>query len=279
MLVADVNEYLVSVIVPTKDSSRYLERCLESIEAQSYGNIELLVVDNSSTDDTKLIAKKFTENVYNVGPERSAQVNYGARFAKGEFIYKVDSDFVLEEDVVKSCVDKAREGFDAVVVHNTPDSGVSWIARIRKFEVDMYKHDLENSSARFVRRDVFHQIGGFNDRITAGEDYDFQNRLNEGGFRTGFVDPEAVHLGEPDSIWEHMNAYYRYGIDFVNLKKENKEVFRKKLRFFRPVYAKHWREFINHPVTALSFIAYNLLKYSSGAVGYAVGSLREYRQS
>ena len=54
---------LVSVIIPTYKSSRTLEKCLESIKNQTYKNIEIIVVDNNSTDNTKEIAKKFTQKV------------------------------------------------------------------------------------------------------------------------------------------------------------------------------------------------------------------------
>src|SRR5689334_8479224 len=141
----------VSVIVPTYNSSATLIACLDSIKNQSYsGDIELIVVDNNSTDETKAIAKKYTDQVFNKGPERSAQVNYGVEKAGGEYVYKVDSDFILDEDVITQCVEEVSRGFDAIVVHNSPDVRVSWIARIRKFEVDMYKYDLVHSSARFV---------------------------------------------------------------------------------------------------------------------------------
>src|SRR5258706_2134155 len=136
---------LVSVIVPTKDSAEFLGACLASITSQTYKPIELIVVDNHSTDDTQKIAKQFTPRVFTHGPERSAQVNFGVTKAKGDYVYKVDSDFVLDAHVIEQAVDKAQESFDAVVVHNSPDTRVSWIARIRKFEVDMYKYDLTHS--------------------------------------------------------------------------------------------------------------------------------------
>ncbi len=212
---------LVSVIVPTKNSAEFLTACLKSIKAQTYKNIELIVVDNFSTDTTPKIAKKYADKFYQQGPERSAQVNYGATKAKGQFVYKVDSDFTLDKNVVQQCIDKIHDGFDAVVVHNTPDETVSWIAKIRKFEVDMYKYDITHSSARFVKKSVYLAIDGFNSAITAGEDYDFQNKLNRANYKTGFIDAEAVHHGEPKKLWPHLKKYYDYGKDFTNYQSQN----------------------------------------------------------
>ena len=65
----------VSVIVTTKNEEKNIENCLRSIKAQTYPQekIEIIVVDNNSTDKTKEIGKRYTERVYNFGPERSAQ--------------------------------------------------------------------------------------------------------------------------------------------------------------------------------------------------------------
>ena len=264
---------LVSVIVPTKNSTQFLARCLASIKHQTYDNIELIVVDNHSTDKTCAVAKEYTPHVLTYGPERSAQVNYGVKKAKGEYVYKVDSDFILDPTVVEECVTEAQKGFDAVVVHNSPDVRISWIAKVRKFEVDMYKYDITHSSARFVRKDVYEAIGGFNPKITAGEDYDFQNKLNRGGYTTGFIDAEALHEGEPTSLWKHLKKYYDYGKDFRNYANENKEESKSQLGFFRGVYVKNWKKFIRQPFMGLAFICYNCAKYAFGGAGFIAGKL------
>jgi glycosyltransferase involved in cell wall biosynthesis len=265
---------LVSVIVPTHNSSRYLDRCLSSVLAQSYQPIELIVVDNHSTDATLGIACRYTQLVYEWGPERSAQVNFGVKRASGEYVYKVDSDFVLEPDVIASCVDVAATGADAIVVHNSPDVSVGWIARLRKFEVDMYKGDLTHSSARFVKKTVYESMGGFNEAITAGEDYDFQNRLTKAGYVTGFIDPEAVHLGEPTNLWKHLVKYFEYGKGFAVYRAANPVASKHQLQFVRNVYLRNWRRFFRHPLLGGKFVIYSALKFGFGAAGLAAATLK-----
>jgi glycosyltransferase involved in cell wall biosynthesis len=269
-----MSDVLVSVIVPTKNSAATLGACLKSIQEQTYKNIEIIVVDNFSSDETAHIAREYTEKVFQRGPERSAQVNFGVEQSIGEYVYKVDSDFVLDVDVVAQCVFEAKKGFDAVVVHNSPDITVSWIARIRKFEVDMYKYDITHSSARFVKKIVYQEIGGFNVNITAGEDYDFQNKLIRGGFRTGFIEAEALHLGEPKHFWPHMKKYYEYGRDFVHYKKENEIESGAQLGFFRGVYFRNWKKFAKHPLRGFAFILYSICKFGAGGLGYFVGKIK-----
>lgn len=268
-----MNSNPVSIIVTTKNSLKFFEKCLISIRKQSYKNIELIVVDNYSVDNTVNIARKYTKHIYIKGPERSAQRNYGAKKASNKYLYFVDSDFVLEKNVVSQAMKKINEGYDAIVVHNSPDVSVSWIAKVRKFEVDMYKYNLDHSAARFFKKDVFEKIGGYSEDITAGEDYDIQNKLNRGSYKTGFIDAEAIHLGEPTSILKHMKKYYEYGKDFNKYKKANKDESKKQLGFFRPVYFKNWKKFVKSPILGLSFIIYHILKFLSGGLGMLVGRI------
>lgn len=270
-----MNQPLVSIIVPTKNSASTLEACLQSLRAQTYANVEIIVVDNFSTDATQEIGRKYAQKVFSQGPERSAQVNYGVEQASGEFVYKVDSDFIVDLRVVEQCLVEIEKGMDAVVVHNSPDVRVSWIAKIRKFEVDMYKYDITHSSARFLKKGVYQAIGGFNSKITAGEDYDFQNKLNRAGYKTGFVEAEALHLGEPTHFWRHMKKYYDYGKDFVNYYSTNKRESGKQLTPFRNVYAKNWRVFLRHPLKAVCFAGYTLSKYSFALTGFIMSTLNK----
>src|SRR4051812_2602470 len=95
---------LVSLIITTKNEAKVIEELLISIKKQTYKNIEILIVDNSSSDKTKEIARKYTNLVFNIGPERSAQRNFGAKKAKGMFVVFLDADMILTLSVIESCV-------------------------------------------------------------------------------------------------------------------------------------------------------------------------------
>ena len=95
---------LVSVVVTTRDVERTLEACLRSVRAQDHQPLELLVVDNSSTDRTVEIAARLADVVLTAGPERSAQRNLGAATARGEWLLWIDADMLLAPDVVSSAL-------------------------------------------------------------------------------------------------------------------------------------------------------------------------------
>ena len=75
---------LVSVVVPTRNAGRTVETCLRSIRAQTWPALELIVVDNGSTDATWAVARRHADLALRGGPERSAQRNQGIAHAAGE---------------------------------------------------------------------------------------------------------------------------------------------------------------------------------------------------
>jgi glycosyltransferase involved in cell wall biosynthesis len=108
---------LVSIIIPTFNSGRTIGICLESIIKQTYREIEIIVVDNYSSDNTVKMAKSFNSKVIISSSERSAARNLGAKLAKGEYLLFIDSDMKLTKNVVKQCVEKAiKERFDAIII-------------------------------------------------------------------------------------------------------------------------------------------------------------------
>ena len=106
----------VSVVVPTRDSMRTLAACLHSIRAQDVP-VELIVVDNASTDGTYELARELADTAVRGGPERSAQRNAGVRLATADWILWIDADMVLPPTAVSSALATAKEtGADAVAV-------------------------------------------------------------------------------------------------------------------------------------------------------------------
>lgn len=265
------NNPLVSVVIPTKNSSGTLEKCLESVRNQTYDNIEIIIIDNFSTDDTRAVANKYTSKIFSVAPERSSQVNFGALKASGKYIYRVDSDFVLERDVISESVSLAEANeYAAVLIHNTSDPTVSFWARVRKFERDMYEHDQLNVAVRFFRKDVFISVGGFDPRLNYGEDYDLHNRIAE-NYKIGQIHAKELHLGEYKSLKEISRVNYYYGKSVGLFLKKNKLRGVKQIVPLRASYLKHFNEFIRHPILTVGFVVYQIVRYSSGLVGLIAG--------
>jgi glycosyltransferase involved in cell wall biosynthesis len=171
---------LVSIIVPTRNSAFFLPACLESIRNQSYQEIELIVVDNSSADNTKEIAKKYANLVLDKGPERSAQRNFGVEKAKGEWVLLIDSDMELTPKVVQACVDKISQDAEVKGIIIPEESfGVGLWARCKRLEKSFYIGVDWIEAARFFDKKVYEELDGYDTSMYAGEDWDFSQRVGQ----------------------------------------------------------------------------------------------------
>lgn len=265
---------LVSVIVPTFNSEEFLDMCLGSIRAQIYPNIELIVVDNYSKDKTKEIGEKYADLFLLKGSERSAQINFGALHARGKYVYRVDSDFVLEPCVIEEAVAKCEEqGYDAIAVHNTSDSTISFWSKVRKLERDCYAEDELNIAVRFFRKDVFEKVGGFNEKLVAAEDYEFHNRFLRHGFAFSRIKSKEVHVGEPESLLEVAEKHYYYGRTLRQFLKSNSMRGMRQIYPVRPAFVKNGGNFVRHPILTAGFIVYQIARYISAGLGFLVGEI------
>lgn len=267
----------VSIIIPTYNSEKTLVECLESIKNQIYKNIEVIVVDKFSNDGTVEIARKYRAKIFQIhARERSEQLNFGAKRANGKYIYRVDSDFVLDTTVVEEAVEKCeKEDCDAICVCNTSSPTISFWAKVRKLERDCYADDELNVAAGFIRKDVFEAVGGFDEELVAAEDYDLHNRLLKKACKIDRIESMEIHIGEPKTLCEIARKHYYYGKTIVKFVEKNKGKAVKQLSPIRPAFIRHWRKFIRHPILTLGFIVYQFVKYFSAGLGYLNGKMRD----
>jgi glycosyltransferase involved in cell wall biosynthesis len=175
---------LVSIVVTTKNEERNIQHCLESIKEQTWNNIEIIVIDNSSNDKTQDISKKYTGKVYTKGPERSAQRNYGMiEKSKGEYVIYIDADMILSPILIESCVKYIRQT-QSVALHVVEIVlGKNYFSRVRRFERSFYDGTVIDG-ARFFHRPTFIKSGGFDENLFvkgSGEDWDIDKIVKHYG--------------------------------------------------------------------------------------------------
>jgi glycosyltransferase involved in cell wall biosynthesis len=195
---------LVSVVVTTKNEEKNIRRCLESITQSSYKPVEIIVVDNGSSDRTVKIANEYTTQVFQHGPERSAQRNYGmSQKATGDFVMYVDADMILSRMVLENCVESMINDSKLVALH-VPEVvlGRSYFCRVRNFERSFYDGTVIDG-ARFFRRLTFVASGGFDEvlfQLGSGEDWDIDLAIGKFG-QIGLL-PKFAELPQKDVTWE-----------------------------------------------------------------------------
>ena len=241
---------LVSVVIPTLNSERFLEKCLKSIKEQSYSNIEVIVVDSHSKDGTREIAEKYGVQLVISGARIPRVRNIGASLAKGDFIFSVDSDMELTPNVVEECVAKIESGLDAVII---PESsiGEGFWAKCRALEKLCYREDDLIEAARFFKKDVFEGVNGYDIDLLFGEDWDLNQRIKQNGFNIGRVETLIRHNEGRLSIKEVMRKKHFYGKTLHRYLVKHRKEAQKQIAFIRPSFLKNWKKLARDPVHAL----------------------------
>lgn len=108
---------LVSITIPTFNSAKTLEKTLRSLRLQSYKQIEIIVADGFSTDETLVIAKKYKAKIC-FGRELAKARNVAQKKAKGKYIFQLDSDQFIAKDIIAKCVEVCeKKKYDALVLN------------------------------------------------------------------------------------------------------------------------------------------------------------------
>lgn len=180
---------LVTVIVPNYNYGAALGLCLRSIQAQTYPNLELLLVDDCSTDDSVAVARGLGVRVLSTGVNSGVATtrNLGAAHASGEYLVFVDSDVEIRPDAVANAVAAlaADPGLGAVCGNYDPEP------LIRRGRVQEYRSLQQTywlvadegeittlyTAILAVPARVFAEIGPFNPRLRQTEDSDYGRRL------------------------------------------------------------------------------------------------------
>jgi glycosyltransferase involved in cell wall biosynthesis len=213
---------LISVIVTTYNNTATLEACLVSIANQSYARVELLVVDNNSTDNTKQIARAYTKHVYNKGPERSAQRNYGVSKAHGSYVMIIDSDMELTRDVVRACAEQitTHPEIKGLVIPEESFGRGFW-AQCKRLERSFYVGVPWMEAMRFFDKQEYMSVGGYNENLISGEDWDLSQRI-AGRTAIGRVH-EYIHHNEGHlRLMRTLSKKYYYAQQFARYLAANK---------------------------------------------------------
>jgi glycosyltransferase involved in cell wall biosynthesis len=176
---------LVSVIIPVYNYDRYLAEAIESVLNQTYRRLEVIVVDDGSTDRSSEVAKSFVDRGVRycyqehagIGPAR----NRGADLAQGDFIAFLDADdrwpeYKLERQLSAIKNDPALEMVfgQAVQLHNGPE----WEAGVKAMNpLGMVPGMV--AGTLLIKREAFFRVGDFPSGLKVGEFIDWYARAGE----------------------------------------------------------------------------------------------------
>lgn len=268
---------LVSITVASKNEEKNINRCLESIKKQTYpkNKIQVIVVDNNSTDNTKKIAKNFTKFVFNKGPERSIQRNFGMLTkSQGKYLLFLDADMTLASNTIKAAVLKLENSNLIALYIPEVVKGNSFWSKVRDFERQFYDATAIDG-LRFFKANVFKKVSGFDKNLFACEDWDLDKRIKKLG-GVGILSRsknQVIYHHDINNLslkkYISKKSYYSLGCKKYILKwgendKDIKKQFGFTYRYFNVFLEKgKWKKFLSKPPLAL---AVYLIKFCLGIV-------------
>ena len=265
---------LVSVIVLSRNSENFIGSCLESLINQSYKNFEIIVVDNNSNDRTKLIAACYTDKIYNFGPERIQQINFGVECSQGKYIFWRGTNSIVEKNYIEKAVKKCEEeDCDAIYLNvitqvNNPNI---W-QKARLVERECYYLQTGMSSAKFCKKDVFLKLGGLDEKLGAiADDLEFQHRLNLNGYKTCFIEANVLYQGEYNSARIIMKRSLYYGWLMIRYYQKHPKKFRSQYKLIRNEFKRNI--LMKDKKVFIFFILYKTIQYFFGITGVVLAKI------
>lgn len=186
----DNMDNIVSVIIPTFNRAWTLKNAVDSVLLQDYPNIEIIVIDDGSTDNTRELLKEYQNKILVLRQENSgvsAARNFGIKESKGEFIALLDSDDAWEKEKISCQVEFFMKNPEAMICQTEE----IWIRNGKRVNPKI-KHKkpsgmifepslnlcLVSPSAVMMKRELFDLKGYFNEEFIVCEDYDLWLRIS-----------------------------------------------------------------------------------------------------
>lgn len=199
----------VSVIIPTYNRAGKIKQSILSVLNQSYNNIEIIIIDDASTDNTREIINELQDDriIYYRLDNRvgaSGARNYGVSLAHNEIIAFQDSDDTWEENKIQLQMDKLKSDKEFALVYcpylyekkgkkiKIP-SNVFLCEELEGYIYNSLKKcNKIGTPTMILKKDVFNIVGGFNTDLKALEDWDFVLKLSK-KYKIGYVNEKLVN--------------------------------------------------------------------------------------
>lgn len=260
----------LSVVVPTKNEAANIAACIRAFD-DVRDRVEVIVVDNASTDGTPAIAAQLGARVFEKGPERSAQRNLGWRSARADWAVILDADMILPPETVAEILAvaaRAPQEADAPVAYWIPEvrTGVGLRVKARNFERSFYDGTCIDA-LRLFRTSVLAATGGYDESLIAGpEDWELDIRVLATGARCAVLNGHLIHNEKRLTLRRMLakKAYYTKSMAAYQAMWRGHPALRKQFglayRYFGVfVEDGKWKRLVAHPILAAVMYAERIL--------------------
>lgn len=142
----------ISVVVPVYNVERYLSRCVKSIVSQTYSNLEIILVDDGSTDNSGKLCDDFKDTRIKVIHKKNEGLgkarNTGIKYSTGKYIMFVDSDDYIDKTMVANLYNSLRE--------NNADTCIGGFKKVFSNKIEEYKNNYSDQT--FCGKEILTEV-------------------------------------------------------------------------------------------------------------------------
>ncbi len=200
----------VSIIIPCYNQGQYLSEAVDSALAQTYKNIEVIIVDDASWDNTEIVSWKYIDrartfkHIHNRG--LSAARNTGIAHSTGNFIMPLDADDKIDPTFVEKALTIIKSGRE-IVAAGCQEFGLStrqWAPKQHPTHTDFLFRNQINHCALF-KKEMWERLGGYDEHMRDGfEDWDFWTRSTGLGYTVEVIsEPLFLYRKRGESMVTH----------------------------------------------------------------------------
>lgn len=243
----DDNHQLVSVIIPTHNRKKLLERAVNSVLEQTWSPVELVIVDDASDDETPAYLEQLQKDhdqikIISNSESKGAAVcrNIAIQHASGEFITGLDDDDYWRPTRIERLIEEFEEGFSAVCSYDRMlmnDREAVWRKPTMITHDDLLYYNQVGNQV-LTKKEFLDEIGGYDEELPSAQDYDLWIRLARqfGPVRTVTQPLQIVNMEEDreriSTADQKMDGYYQCyekHKDWMNAKQKKYQEYRLKL--------------------------------------------------
>lgn len=188
---------LISIITVTYNAEKYIEKTIKSVISQTYKNIEYIIIDGVSVDNTLKIIKKYQENISFWCSEKDNGIynamNKGISKSHGELLYFLNADdYLLDKDVIKKVANVYRENRELDLIYGNVivKSESSNFQYIKGGEItfkSLSKGNMPPHQATFIKNNLIKRYG-FNEKYKICADFDLFVKCFRDSYHSKYID-------------------------------------------------------------------------------------------